>query len=145
MEVKIKLIENGKIPIYKRDGDACLDCFARISGGSIAIPPYEKSKARVLVNLGFALELPAGWEAQIRPRSGNSKDGIDITLGTGDPTYRGEYMACIVNNRPEPFVVNDGDRICQLAIREAPHIEFKVVDELSETIRGSNGFGSSGR
>ena len=141
MKVKIKKIEGGKLPEYKRDGDVCLDCYARISGSSIEIP----KGARCLVNLGFALELDEGYEAVVRPRSGLSLRGVDEVVGTIDYNYRGEVKACVINNTQSSFTVDDGDRICQLAIRQAPKIEWEIVEELSETERGADGFGSSGK
>lgn len=141
MNVKIKIVEGGKKPEYKRIGDACLDCYARIVCKLFVTIP---KGSRALIPLGFALELPPEWEAVIRPRSGNSKNGIDIAIGTIDSNYRGEVMANVINNSDEDFIINDGDRICQLAIRQAPTVYFEVVDKLSETNRGSSGFGSSG-
>lgn len=141
MKVKIKRIENGRLPEYKREEDVCLDCYARLARDSISIP----SKSRCLVNLGFALELPANFEAVIRPRSGLTIQKIDIGIGTIDTNYRGEVKACVINNSEGSYVVKNGERICQLAIREAPHIEWEEVNELSETERGDNGFGSSGK
>lgn len=140
VNVKIKLIEDGKMPEYKRDGDVCLDCYARLGADYIKLPPH----SRCLVNLGFALQLPEGWEAVVRPRSGNSKNKIDISLGTCDTNYRGEFKACVCNNSDGEFRIEHGDRICQLAVREAPVVYFTKVDELDETERGENGFGSSG-
>lgn len=142
MNIKIKVIENGKIPVFKRKGDACCDCYARLSDNldSISIPP----NSRCLVNLGFALELPEEYEAIIRPRSGLSSRYIDICIGTIDSNYRGEVKACIVNNSNGYFDVRSGDRICQLAIRKTEDIVFEQVENLSETNRGDNGFGSSG-
>ena len=140
MNVNIKLFENGQNPVFKHDGDACADCYARIAGGSIAIP----IGTRCLVNLGFAIEVPAGYEAVIRPRSGLSLQGADVAIGTIDSSYRGEVKACVINNKGERLVVNNGDRICQIAIRKVEPVSFNVVDELSETERGDNGFGSSG-
>lgn len=137
MKVKIKKIENGELPIYKREGDVCMDCFARS-------PVLIQSFNRCLVPLGFALELPIGYEAVVRPRSGMSKESVDVCVGTIDANYRGEVMACVVNNTEEVLHISQGQRICQLAVREAPAIEWDVVDELSETERGDNGFGSSG-
>lgn len=137
MEVKIKKIGDGKLPCYKREGDVCMDCYSR----EFVIVP---ALGRELVPLGFALELPNGYEAVIRPRSGNTHEGIDIGIGTIDTNYRGEVMACVCNTLDEDFRIDVGDRICQLAIREAPAITWNVVEELSETERGSNGFGSSG-
>lgn len=142
MNVKIKLFEGGRMPMFQRDGDACADCYARIADdiNYISIP----SSSRCLVNLGFALELPEGYEAVVRPRSGLSLQKIDICIGTIDSNYRGEVKACIVNNSDGSFDVKNGDRICQLAIRKTEYIVFEQVENLSETNRGSNGFGSSG-
>ena len=142
MNVKIKVIENGKIPEFKRKGDACCDCYVRLSDNldSISIPP----NSRCLVNLGFALELPKEYEAIIRPRSGLSSRGIDICIGTIDNNYRGEIKVCIINNSNCCYQVYHNDRICQIAIRKTEDIVFEQVENLSETNRGDNGFGSSG-
>jgi dUTP pyrophosphatase len=137
-KIKVKLLENGNMPEYKRVGDACLDCKAR---QSITIP----KKKRDLVPLGFAIELPEDYEGIIRPRSGNTKDGIDIGIGTIDETYRGEVMACVINDSDEDFFIEAGDRICQLAIREAPKFNLIKVSELTKTERNESGFGSSGK
>lgn len=137
VNIKIKQIENGVLPVYKREGDACLDCCSRkqilVSAGG-----------RRTVPLGFALELPSNYEAIVRPRSGLSRDGIDVAIGTIDSNYRGEVMACIINNSEEDFQIEAGDRICQLAVREVPKVTLQVVSELSETERGASGFGSTG-
>lgn len=140
VEVKIKKIEDGVLPSYTREGDTCLDCCARIGADAINVP----ARSRCLVNLGFALELPLGWEAVIRPRSGLTKIAVDNGIGTIDTNYRGEVKACVINNSEDSFEIKKGDRICQMAIRRAPKVVFKVVDELSETNRGAAGFGSSG-
>lgn len=142
MKIKIKVIENGKIPKFQHKGDACVDCYARIADNIdyISIPAH----SRCLVNLGFILELPEGYEAVIRPRSGFTSKGIDSGIGTIDSNYRGEVKACIINNTDSAFSIDDGDRICQLAIRKTEDIVFEQVENLSETNRGDNGFGSSG-
>lgn len=142
-EVKIKLIDGGKMPEFKTEGAVAADCYAHISNAtdnSITIAP----RKRALIPLGFAIGLPKGWEVQIRPRSGLTSNSIDNGWGTGDWDYTGEYKACVINNSEEPFVVHDGDRVCQMAIREAPAISFKVVEELEETERGAGGFGHTG-
>ena len=137
MKVKIKRIENGRIPEFKHEDDACCDCYAR---EDITI----LSGDRKLIPLGFALELPKGYEALIRPRSGNSRNEIDVCLGTVDAGYRGEVMACVVNNTNENIMIEEGDRICQMAIREVPSVDFELCSELSDTERGDKGFGSTG-
>lgn len=139
MEVKIKLFEGGKAPQFKTEGAVCADCYARLE--SDVVIPCGK---RALIPLGFACGLPEGWELQIRPRSGLTSKGIDNGWGTGDWDYTGEYKACVINNSQEPFTVHNGDRVCQMAIREAPKVEFTFVDELNETKRGADGFGSTG-
>lgn len=137
VNIKIKQIGNGVLPIYKRDGDVCLDCS---SSKQVLVLPHK----RATVPLGFAMELPRGFEAVVRPRSGLSKDGIDIAIGTIDSNYRGEVKACVINNTDEDFQIEAGDRICQLAVREIPIVTLELVAELSDTERGSDGFGSSG-
>ena len=137
---RIKLIKGGQLPKYQREGDACLDCYARLPTEKILLL---KGK-RTLIPLGFALQLPKGYEGIIRPRSGLSKKGIDVAIGTIDGNFRGEVSACVINNSGDDFEIGNAERICQLAIREAPKVYFVEVDELEDTERGSNGFGSSG-
>lgn len=140
MKVKIKLIQGGKLPVFKTEGAACADCYARLDE-SITLYP----KCRATIPLGFAVELPHGYELQIRPRSGLSKNGIDEVFGTGDEDYTGEYAATIINNSNNVFTIKNGDRICQCGIREVPEIAFDIVDEIKKTTeRGDKGFGSTG-
>lgn len=139
MRVKVKLIDGGKMPVFKTEGAVCADSYARLDGDVV----IQKGK-RALIPLGFAIGLPAGWEVQVRPRSGLTSRGIEVGQGTGDWDYTGEYKACVINNSDEDFTVHNGDRICQVAIREAPAIEFDTVTELEETERGDGGFGSTG-
>ncbi len=138
-EVKIKLIKGGKLPQYKTSGAVCADCYARTEE-PIVVP----AGSRKLVPLGFAVELPHGYEMVIRPRSGFTSKGIDNGIGTVDEDYRGEVMACVINTLSEDLVINNKERVCQMAIREVPAIQFKVVEELSSTERGNKGFGSTG-
>lgn len=137
MDVKIKLMNDGVLPQMQRDGDVCFDCYCAESG-------IVQKGTRRLIKLGFALELPVGYEAVLRPRSGMSKNGIDVAIGTIDTNYRGEVMANIINNSSSDLGFVFGDRICQMAIREVPQINLISVDELSETVRGEKGFGSTG-
>lgn len=141
MDVKIKVINPNCVPFYGREGDACLDCHASLGAGYIMIP----DGSRCLVNLGFALELPQGYEAVVRPRSGYSKLGLDVSIGTVDSNYRGELKACVINNTKGVYCLHDLDRVCQIAIRKTEQINWVKVDELTDTNRGTNGFGSSGR
>ena len=139
MKIEIKLIDGGKLPEFKTDGAVCADCYARCET-PIEIKPNE----RKLIPLGFAVELPKGYEMIIRPRSGMTKNGVDAGIGTIDYDYRGEVMACLINNFSKAISVENGSRICQCAIRQVPDIEFEVVEQLSKTTRGSDGFGSTG-
>ena len=135
--VKVKLVEGGIMPEYKTKGAACADCYARVD---VNIPAGK----RALVPLGFCIELPEGYEAEIRPRSGNSKHGVDVCQGTIDEDYRGEVMACVINNLGEGLAVEKGSRVCQMKIQKAERLPFITVKELSETERGCGGFGHTG-
>lgn len=137
MNVKIKLCENGVLPTYAHIGDACCDCYAA-EDLTIAYGQWAK------VKLGFCLELPSGYEAQIRPRSGLASKGVIAILGTIDSNYRGEVCAIIQNNSFDDFEIKFGDRICQMKIERVDPIVFEQVEELSKTNRNDKGFGSSG-
>lgn len=119
MKVKIKLIEGGEMPKIQRGGDVCYDCHARLEAEKLVIGRGNRAK----VPLGFAIELPDGYEAVIRPRSGLTSKGIDNGIGSIDSNYRGEVCAVVINNSASEFVVKNGDRICQMAIREVPGFE----------------------
>lgn len=139
LKIKFKLFDGGKLPEFKTNGAVCADCHARCKE-PIVIP----AKTRKLVPLGFAVELPFNYEMVIRPRSGLTLKGIDGGIGTIDTDYRGEVHACVINNSEYDFVINNGERICQIAIREVPDVEFEIIDELTDTERGNKGFGSTG-
>lgn len=139
MDVKIKTVDNGKLPVFKTSGAACADCFARTED-VFFVNPGETIK----IPLGFALELPSGYEAQIRPRSGLSAKGIICGFGTVDEDYRGEVCAILSNNTKDDFLVRDGDRIAQVAIRKTESVTFVLSESLSDTERGDKGFGSTG-
>jgi len=109
MKIKIKLINNGTMPQKQHEQDACFDCYAN---EELTIEVGKRAK----VPLGFALQLPDNWEAQIRPRSGLSSKGIDNCIGTWT-LITGEVCAIICNNSDTPFEIKKGDRICQMAIR----------------------------
>ena len=140
VDVKIKIVQGGKLPEFKTEGAVCADCYARLEAPCNVLP-----RSRIKIPLGFALELPQGWEAVIRPRSSLTAKGIDNGIGTIDYDYRGEVSAVVINNSNEVFRIENGDRICQLAIREAPKVWFNIVEKLSETERGAGGFGSTGK
>ncbi|ASR47915.1 dUTP diphosphatase [Paenibacillus kribbensis] len=103
---------------------------------------------RCLVPTGFAIAMPAGLEAQIRPRSGLAlKHGITClnTPGTIDADYRGEIKVLLINLGEEPFTITRNERIAQMVFQAVPEVELKQVDQLSETVRGAGGFGHTGR
>ena len=123
------------------DLSACLDDDVQV----IKIPP----DCWILVPCGFAMEIPEGYEAQIRPRSGLAyKDGITVlnTPGTIDSDYRGEVKVLLINLGERTFDVHHGDRIAQMVINQVPRVIFKEVErELSKTERGEAGYGSTGK
>ena len=137
--MNIKLFKGGVAPAYKTAGAVCADCYARLENKLVI-----KSGERYLIPLGFAIELPIGYEAVLRPRSGLTAKGIDIGIGTIDWDYRGEIKACIINNSKEDFIIENGDRISQIRIQKAKQFSFTVSDNLSSTMRGVAGFGSTG-
>lgn len=140
MEIKIKRIENGKLPEYKTEGSAGADCYARLKK-EIVIEP-RKSET---IPLGFAVEIPVGYEMQIRGRSGLArKNNIDCFPGTIGSHYFGEVCAILLNKGQEAFVVKPFDRIAQAVIAPVIKAEWYLTRELSETERGENGFGSTG-
>ena len=137
MNVNIKILKDGVKPEYKTEQASCLDCYAK---KDIVI----KANSIELIPLGFCLELPINYEAQIRPRSGLAKLGIQTILGTIDSDYRGEVNAIVMNNTSNYYKVKKGDRICQMFIGKTERIELVEKEELSSTVRGDGGFGSTG-
>lgn len=143
MNIKIKKVIGGKLPEYQTAGAAGADCYARVDEKIVL-----KAGKQVTVPLGFAVEIPEGYEMQIRARSGNArKHGIGVVNGVGtiDSDYRGEVCTILINHSDEDFEINPGDRVAQAVI--APVIQAKWIeaDELSETVRGEGGFGSTGK
>jgi dUTP pyrophosphatase len=143
IDVKFKkLEENVVLPTYANPGDAGMDIRAYI-----AEPITLRSLERVLIPTGFAIQLPEGYEAQIRPRSGlAAKYGVTVcnTPGTIDAGYTGEIKVILINLSNEPFTINPGERIAQMVFNKFEVGNICVVEELSKTERGSGGFGSSG-
>jgi dUTP pyrophosphatase len=139
--VGIKLLSDESIaPIFAHENDACADIR---SNEDVLI---EKGKIN-LVSTGIAMEIPVGYEAQIRPRSGLAfKHGIAIvnSPGTIDSGYRGEVKIIIVNLGNDDFLVKKGDRIAQMAIRSVPKVKFSIYSDLARSERGEGGFGSTG-
>lgn len=137
-ELKIKRLDPDlPLPHYKTAGSVGLDLYA--------------AETRIIGNLdtttirtGIAIELPPGYEAQVRPRSSTSANGVLVHLGTIDTDYRGEILV-IITNKNAPLYIEWGDRIAQLVIAPVAHCDVIEVDELGETGRGNGGFGSTGK
>lgn len=132
------------LPSYATEGAAGFDLRAAVPADEPAV--LEPGK-RMLVQTGFAVGLPTGWEMQIRPRSGLAvKNGVTVlnTPGTVDCDYRGPVGVCLINLGDEPFTIARGDRIAQAVIAQAPQAALIEVGSLDDTARGTGGFGSTG-
>jgi len=143
MKLKIINKSNNPLPRYESEQAAGMDIRCHISE-PITLQPME----RRLIPTGLYLELPVGYEAQIRPRSGLAlKRGLTVlnTPGTIDADYRGEVGVILINLSGEPQTIEPGERICQMIIARHEQLELVEVSELSETERGAGGFGHSGR
>lgn len=143
-QLKVKVINKSKheLPAYSTPQSAGMDLRANIDE-SLTLHPME----RKLITTGIYMALPIGYEAQIRPRSGLAlKHGITVlnAPGTVDADYRGEVMVLLVNLSQEDFIVNDGERIAQMAIVKHEQADFVEVTELDETDRGDGGYGHTG-
>tara|TARA_R110002072_G_scaffold186926_1_gene343753 strand:+ start:255 stop:689 length:435 start_codon:yes stop_codon:yes gene_type:complete len=142
MEIKIINKSSHNLPHYETMASAGMDLRANLSE-SRTLKPLERS----IVGTGLFIELPVGYEAQVRPRSGlAAKKGITVlnAPGTIDADYRGEIGVILVNLSNEDFTVENGERIAQLVIAEHERAEWISVEQLSETSRGEGGFGSTG-
>jgi len=143
MIVKIVNKSNNPLPEYSTVHSAGMDLRANLLE-PIVLKPLE----RVLVPTGLFIELPVGFEAQIRPRSGLAlKKGITVlnSPGTIDADYRGEVGIILINLSNEEFVIQHGERICQMVIARHEHIGWQAVEVLEETDRGAGGFGHTGK
>lgn len=169
MDIKIKNISNNPLPEYATSGAAAMDIRAdlsRLSANKNDIKSYGiinkygnnddehvkaiiiYSNSRVLIPTGLFVEIPEGYQISIRSRSGIAfKEGLIITNGVGtiDSDYRGEIMIGLANISSEPQVIIDGERIAQMLLEKVNLITFVEVNELSDTDRGVNGFGSTGK
>ncbi len=147
LTVRVKRLPHGEglpLPSYQSKSAAGLDVVAAVAEEA---PVELLPGAHAFIPTGFALELPQGYEAQVRPRSGLAlKHGVTLlnSPGTIDSDYRGELMVILVNHGSEPFVVRRGDRIAQLIIAPVAQVEITAADELEATARGEGGFGSTG-
>ncbi|EOZ96731.1 Deoxyuridine 5'-triphosphate nucleotidohydrolase [Indibacter alkaliphilus LW1] len=143
--MQIKVINNSKhdLPQYQTELSAGLDLRANLDE-PVTLLPLE----RKLIGTGLFIELPAGYEAQIRPRSGLAfKHGLTVlnTPGTIDADYRGEIKVLLVNLSNEPFTVANGERVAQMVVAKHEQIKWQLSELLSETERGTGGYGSTGK
>lgn len=142
MVIKIKNTSENPLPLYETKYSAGMDLRANVRE-PLPIMPLQ----RVLVPTGIFIELPLGYEAQIRPRSGMAiKYGITVlnSPGTIDSDYRGEIKVILINLSQDDYSVNFGDRICQMVIHRYEQIEWQPVEILEDTTRGAGGFGHTG-
>ena len=142
MTIKIINKSSHALPHYETIASAGMDLRAHLEE-SVTLQPMD----RAIIKTGLFIELPIGYEAQVRPRSGlAAKKGITVlnAPGTVDADYRGEIGVILVNLSNEDFVINDGERIAQLVIAKHERVNWTEVEVLSETERGSGGFGSTG-
>jgi dUTP diphosphatase len=130
------------LPAYATADSAGVDLIAAVAADIVVAPG-----ARALVPTGLTIALPAGFEAQVRPRSGLAlKHGVTLlnTPGTIDADYRGEIGVILINHGAEPFAIKRGDRIAQMIVAQVTRVVWREVDALSESGRGTGGFGSTG-
>lgn len=144
-KLKVKIINKSHhpLPAYSTPEAAGMDVRAYLPDGSVTIPPG----GRILIPTGLSIQLPEGYECQIRPRSGLAlRHGITIlnSPGTVDADYRGEIGVIVFNAGTDAFVVADGERICQMVIKQYAQVEWEAVDELDRTKREAGGFGHTG-
>lgn len=143
MKVKIVNHSFNLLPAYGTDHSAGMDLRANLNE-EVILRPFE----RKLIPTGLFIELPQGYEAQVRPRSGLAiKKGITVlnSPGTIDADYRGEIMVILINLSQEDFVIQHGERIAQMVVASHEKVEWKAVEELEETERGDGGFGHTGK
>ncbi len=142
MKLKIVNTSDNPLPLYETTGSAGMDLRAQLQE-----PVMLKPLQRALIPTGLYIELPDGFEAQIRPRSGLAlKKGVTVlnSPGTIDSDYRGEIKVNMINLSNETTVINTGERIAQMIISKHEKVVLKEVDELNETARGEGGFGHTG-
>lgn len=141
LQLKVRLLnESAILPTYAHSGDVGLDLFCV---DPVTIPPGEIQ----LVNTGIAIELPAGTEGQIRPRSGLALQGVTVlnSPGTVDTGYRGELKVLLINHGRQAFSAPIGTRVAQLVVAPVAVVSVEIADELRPSQRAERGFGSSGR
>jgi dUTP pyrophosphatase len=143
MEIKIVNKSDNELPAYSTKHSAGMDLRA-----SLTSPVVLKPMERKLISTGLYIELPEGYEAQIRPRSGLAlKKGITVlnSPGTIDADYRGEIGIILINLSAEEFVIENGERICQMIVASHETVQWNLVEKLEDTARGEGGFGHTGK
>lgn len=143
MTIKVKNLSDNPLPTYETKGSAGMDLRAFLQQ-PLEIQPFE----RVLIHTGLYLEIPEGFEGQVRPRSGLSiKHGVTLVncVGTIDSDYRGEVCLPVINLGNEVFIVENGMRMAQLIIAQCEQMPLFETNDLSQTERGHGGFGSTGK
>jgi dUTP pyrophosphatase len=144
MEVKIINKSDNQLPAYETINSAGMDLRAYLPEGPIVLKPMQ----RTLVPTGLFMEIPEGYEGQVRPRSGLAiKNGITVlnTPGTIDADYRGEVKIILINLSDTDFTINSGERVAQIVFAKCEQMEVVNVETLSETERGAGGFGHTGK
>lgn len=144
MTVKIVNKSDNNLPAYETASSAGMDLRAYLPEGPITLKPMQ----RMLIPTGLYMEIPEGYEGQVRPRSGLAiKSGITVlnTPGTIDADYRGEVKIILINLSDSDFVINSGDRVAQIVFAKCEQMEVVNVETLSDTERGTGGFGHTGR
>ena len=144
MSIEVKIVNRSghALPAYETAGAAGMDLRAVLET-PVLLEPME----RALIPTGLFIELPIGFEAQIRPRSGLAfKHGVTVlnSPGTIDADYRGEVKVLLVNLSSQAFTVNHGERVAQMVVASHAQVQWVAVDELNDTLRGAGGFGSTG-
>lgn len=142
--IKVINKSNNPLPQPSTPDAAGMDVRAYLPGGDVTIPPM----GRALIPTGLFMQLPSGYECQIRPRSGLAlKHGITVlnTPGTIDADYRGEVGVILINLSSEPFTITSGERICQMVINECVKTSWQQVESLDKSERDAGGFGHTGR
>jgi len=143
MIIKVINKSEHELPNYQTEASAGMDLRANLIEGNVTLQPLQ----RVLVPTGLYIELPLGFEAQIRPRSGLAyKHGITVlnSPGTIDADYRGEIKVLLINLSDQPFEIVHGERIAQMIIAQHEQIDWEEATELSDTVRGAGGYGHTG-
>jgi len=144
MKINIVNTSNNPLPAYETKSSAGMDLRAYLPEGAITLEPMQRN----LVPTGLYMEIPEGYEGQVRPRSGLAlKNGITVlnAPGTIDADYRGQICVVLINLSDKSFVINSGDRIAQMVFAKCEQAETIQVETLSETERGAGGFGHTGK